>query len=410
MESTRWAVITFLLGLNLGIFLNSLFFFKPGVQNNLLRSNKVKRFHRGVFEGKRIQLNQGNNTINQVKKRKIEIHTSTGQNDKVALEGSELHKQTACNNQTVLGLQEMTKNPFWKKNDTKSHEQRASLPGSECLAFDSTMSKAGHRYAYYFYAANANYLCGAKVLKAQIIALDGINADFVLSLSRSLMSHAEDLETTGWRILPACDLPGPLGMYAATLHKIRAFHLIQYERVLYMDTDMSIVRSVHHIFDLPHAPLIGAWSYWDNRPTITGPFWVAAPSMKLWYKLWKSFHNRKNENPNDMSVINAVFGHAIPGLCPDPWGNGIRIFPQALMLPYYYMVIDSDFHRAHEPYMNVTEVCHIVRTVHFTVFGKPFSFSSWKSSVASSRQKGDFVHECIDEIGEKWHEVQKKVC
>ena len=75
------------------------------------------------------------------------------------------------------------------------------------------------------------------------------------------MSHAQDLETTGWRILPACDLPGPQGMYAATLHKIRAFHLIQYERVLYMDTDMSIVRSVHHIFDLPHAPLIGAWSY-----------------------------------------------------------------------------------------------------------------------------------------------------
>ena len=303
---------------------------------------------------------------------------------------------------------ELTKNPFWKKNDSRVHEQRAHLKGSECRSFDENIHKSTHKYAYYFYAASSQYLCGAKVLKAQVIALDGVKADFVLSIAPNLESQKSSLEKDGWRVLPVCNLPGPNGMYAATLHKIRAFHLLQYDRVIYMDTDMSIVRSIHHVFEMPHTPLIGAWSYWDDRPTITGPFWAASPSMTLWYKLWENFHKRQNENPNDMSVINAVFGHSIPNLCVDRWGNGIRIFPQTLMLPYYYMIIDSDF-EFNEPYENITEVCHMLRTVHFTKFGKPFSFQSWQSKIKAERNS-HAVDRCLDDIGAQWNSVKMHVC
>ena len=303
---------------------------------------------------------------------------------------------------------QITKNPFWKKNDTQVHEQRSRLKGSECRSFDENIHKNTHKYAYYFYAATSQYLCGAKVLKAQVIALDGVKADFVLSIAPNMESEKSRLEADGWRVLPVCNLPGPNGMYSATLHKIRAFHLLQYDRVIYMDTDMSIVRSVHHVFEMPHTPLIGAWSYWDDRPTITGPFWAASPSMTLWYKLWENFHKRQNENPNDMSVINAVFGHAIPNLCVDRWGNGIRIFPQTLMLPYYYMILDSDF-EFNEPYENITEVCQMLRTVHFTKFGKPFSFQSWHSKIEAERQRHAVDH-CIDDIGAQWNSVKMRVC
>ena len=110
-----------------------------------------------------------------------------------------------------------------------------------------------------------------KSFKSTIIALDGVKADFVLSIAPNLEVKAGFRK--GWLAgSSVCTLPGPNGMYAATLHKIRAFHLLQYDRVIYMDTDMSIVRSIHHVFEMPHTPLIGAWSYWDDRPTITGRF------------------------------------------------------------------------------------------------------------------------------------------
>ena len=191
---------------------------------------------------------------------------------------------------------QITKKSFLEKNDTQVHEQRSRLKGSECRSFDENIHKNTYKYAYYFYAATSQYLCGAKVLRAQVIALDGVKADFVLSIAPNMESEKSRLEADGWRVLPVCNLPGPNGMYSATLHKIRAFHLLQYDRVIYMDTDMSIVRSIHHVFEMPHTPLIGAWSYWDDRPTITGPFWAASPSMTLWYKLWENFHKRQNEN------------------------------------------------------------------------------------------------------------------
>ena len=76
---------------------------------------------------------------------------------------------------------DLTKNPFWRKNDSAKHEHMVGLKGTECENFDETKQKNVFKYAYYFYAATEDYLCGAKILKAQIIALDGNKTDFVIS-------------------------------------------------------------------------------------------------------------------------------------------------------------------------------------------------------------------------------------
>ena len=125
-------------------------------------------------------------------------------------------------------------------------------------------------------------------------------------------------------------------------------------------------------------------------------------------KLSKQTHAPAVDDLSVSEALNAVFGHSIPNLCVDRWGNGIRIFPQTLMLPYYYMIIDSDF-EFNEPYENITEVCHMLRTVHFTKFGKPFSFQSWKSKINTERNS-HAVDRCLDDIGAQWNSVKMHVC
>ena len=221
----------------------------------------------------------------------------------------------------------------------------AVVPAATHNSCVNAVDNPSHSFAYLFVVHDSQYKRAAQTIRAQIMALDGNVSDFVVSLvpQRTYLSFSDSLRSSGWKVLPYCELPGPSGIYSYSLHKTRAFQLTQYKRVCHLDADMSVVRSIHHLFHFPAAPIIGAWSYWDTRPSITGPLWIASPSDERWRRIWVEFYRRRNENANDMSVINSAFGHSIPKLCPDAWGNGIRIFPQGFMLPYFYMVLDSDF-------------------------------------------------------------------
>lgn len=267
-----------------------------------------------------------------------------------------------------------------------------------------------HPFAYFFVAHNHNYVCGAQTIKMQIERLDGFNkTDFIIALSTQQLyiQNALALKQQGWVVLPVCELPGPNGLYKYSLQRMRAMGLSKYTRVCHLDVDLSVVRSIHHLFNLPDTPMIATIAYWDNRPGLAGPMWIVQPSNALWQRVWSVYKKYKHVNANDMTMINVLFGHEIPKLCPDNWGFGVRIFPQALTLPYNYMVVDSDLSFP-EPYENKDILCKTLFTLHFTRYGKPMN--DWSGWQRKNNADGSLVHPCHKQITSLWMEDYMSVC
>jgi hypothetical protein len=94
--------------------------------------------------------------------------------------------------------------------------------------------------------------------------------------------------------------------------KLLIFNLTQYERVLHLDSDSTILEPMDELFMLPNSPIAMPKAYWfddERRDLFTTGVMLVQPSTEAFSRIMEAVKNaRKDEY--DMEIINGLYGHA----------------------------------------------------------------------------------------------------
>lgn len=196
-------------------------------------------------------------------------------------------------------------------------------------------------YAYVQYATQQDYLCNAVMLFDQLEQLHtradrvliyptvwGIPDEFEPTLPQGYKRVKKDPETTRLlrlardkyrvRLAPSSELQymSKESTWRSSFTKLLAFNQTDYKRVLSLDSDAYVLRSLDDLFlrnhTLPNAVLAAPRAYWEPKdynnphPTLTSGFMLIEPSYEKFQTVLAAAQVRP-EKDYDMDVINDVF-------------------------------------------------------------------------------------------------------
>ncbi|KAK5116923.1 hypothetical protein LTR62_006644 [Meristemomyces frigidus] len=171
-----------------------------------------------------------------------------------------------------------------------------------------------------------------------------------------------------------------------SITKLRAFELTEYERVLHLDSDISLLDHLDELFLLPSTPVAMPRAYWSDTPAGTWPLTsllillepsvVEFKGMLATLRSWwiESEQTRSGLRQYDMEVLNQRFGSS------------------AMVLPHRkYALLSAEFRRHHhEAYLGTTNapselkhswdadaVLKEAKLVHFSDWPLPKPWVMW---------------------------------
>jgi len=171
------------------------------------------------------------------------------------------------------------------------------------------------RYAYAQYVTNEQYLCnsvmifeslhrvGAKASKVMMYPSHwNITGD---SQKGKLIRQARD--TYGVQLSPihVQHLPGDT-TWADSFTKLLAFNQTQFQRVLSLDSDATVLQDMDELFFLPSSPVAVPRAYWLDHKLATHLVLVE-PSEFEFERVVKAFANRADDE-YDMEIVNRLYG------------------------------------------------------------------------------------------------------
>lgn len=186
-----------------------------------------------------------------------------------------------------------------------------TLPNCTTQSVKHDNEKPSTRHAYVLYATSDIYMCSALINLRRIRRFGAsrhndvvviIPEDYQPSNTLSVASAAGNF--TVIRVAPTVKLSD--STYHDVLTKLRVFELEQYDRIVYIDADSLVMRSMDDLFQLPITPLAASRAYWLQHMTITTIMMVIQPSKAGFECLWK----RQELKPRhaDMDLIDEEFG------------------------------------------------------------------------------------------------------
>ncbi|KAJ5772943.1 hypothetical protein N7457_007839 [Penicillium paradoxum] len=177
------------------------------------------------------------------------------------------------------------------------------------------------RFAYTQYATERPYLCNSVMMFETLNRL-GSKADRVLMYS-SEWSMAEDADTYESNLLRyardryAVKLkpievqmrPGNDKTWAKSYTKLLAFNQTEYDRVLNLDSDATILRTMDELFFLPSSPVVMPLAYWveHEKPKLTSAMILIQPSVAGFHRTMDAI-SRANCSMFDMEIMNLMYG------------------------------------------------------------------------------------------------------
>jgi hypothetical protein len=103
-----------------------------------------------------------------------------------------------------------------------------------------------------------------------------------------------------------------------SLTKIRVFDLVQYDRVLHLDSDIALLQHLDELFLLPKTPIAMPRAYWSHGPPsawqltslimLVQPNPHEIPAMMETLKRWQAQPNYAQSKKYDMDLLNHRFG------------------------------------------------------------------------------------------------------
>lgn len=291
-----------------------------------------------------------------------------------------------------------------------------------------------HKYAYSLYATDTHSLCNALLVFESLKRL-GSKADRVLIVPQewdTTVHSATDRESQLLKIAQdkynvilypvqllgenGATAPGTLNSESSwdtSITKLVAFDLIYYDRVLHLDSDITLLRNLDHLFRLPPAPIAMPRAYWSDMPApsddqaqpwpLTSMMMLIQPSRpELKYLLetltsWRVDQNFTSGKKYDMDLLNYRFGSS------------------AMVLPHRpYALLTAEFrHEDHSTYLglppsrshgawNAQKIFDEAYVVHFSDWPLPKPWTMWSPEALAEMQPnctrlgGESISDCAE--------------
>ncbi|WCJ31603.1 plant glycogenin-like starch initiation protein 1 [Euphorbia peplus] len=186
-----------------------------------------------------------------------------------------------------------------------------ALPLRESVPFHARNPRR-EAYATILHSAQV-YVCGA-IAAAQSIRLSGSTRDLVILVDESIsVYHRSGLEAAGWKIRIIKRIRNPKAEKDAynewNYSKFRLWQLTDYDKIIFIDADLLILRNIDFLFGMPEISATG-----NNATLFNSGVMVIEPSNCTFELLMEHINEIESYNGGDQGYLNEVFTwwHRIP--------------------------------------------------------------------------------------------------
>lgn len=168
--------------------------------------------------------------------------------------------------------------------------------------------------------------------------------------------------------------------------KFLAFSQTQYERIVFFDSDVTVLRHMDDLFLLPKTPIAMLRAYWKipKRRILTSLFMLLEPSGTEYQRLMNATRaEHRNPNDWDMEILNSLYADS------------------AMILPHrtYGLITGELRSKDHTNYLGNDyeewDVQHVLKEaalVHFSDWPLPKPWIMWPHNLL-----GDIMPKCVDD-------------
>ncbi|KAL2906767.1 UDP-glucuronate:xylan alpha-glucuronosyltransferase 1 [Bienertia sinuspersici] len=211
-------------------------------------------------------------------------------------------------------------NAWLYKPDLEELKKKLQLPVGSCqLALPLNVKDRSYignprreAYATILHSAH-DYVCGA-IAAAQSIRMAGSTRDLVILVDKSISTyHRSGLEAAGWKIRTIKRIRNPKAEKHAynewNYSKFRLWQLTDYDKVIFIDADLIILRNIDFLFSMPEISATG-----NDATLFNSGVMVIEPSNCTFNLLMDYINEIESYNGGDQGYLNEIFTwwHRIP--------------------------------------------------------------------------------------------------
>eukprot|EP01018_Ginkgo_biloba_P019232 Gb_06192 [translate_table: standard] len=211
-------------------------------------------------------------------------------------------------------------NTWFYKPDLRTLRNKLKLPIGSCeLAVPLKSKVRSHlgnpkreAYATILHSAEI-YVCGA-ITVAQSIRLTGSDRDLVILVDETIKpEHRKGLEAAGWKLRQIERIRNPKAERDAynewNYSKFRLWQLTDYDKIIFIDADLLILRNIDFLFGMPEISATG-----NNATLFNSGVMVIEPSNCTFQLLIDHINEIESYNGGDQGYLNEIFTwwHRLP--------------------------------------------------------------------------------------------------
>ncbi|KAJ3157998.1 hypothetical protein HDU89_000380 [Geranomyces variabilis] len=267
---------------------------------------------------------------------------------------------------------------------TRTTTNTPSPPAEKAQIAPTTVPSGPKRnLAYVFYVTSDTYACACMALVASIQKA-GKRADIgLVALVTAGVSKKRLEQLAGAKIrtteVASMSTQTSDPTWRESLTRLAAFKLVEFDRIVVLDADGTVLKSLDFLFDLPSFPIYAPRAYWLPQPFLAATLYVIEPSEALYDAQVEVYEKaaKKGETLFDMDVANRAFKDI------------------ASFLPGTVALLNGDFNQpplaksAANPFLTNAKLWEDPYYVHFSEsplggYGKPWSHSNPDRKIVSN--------------------------
>ncbi|TKY61489.1 putative UDP-glucuronate:xylan alpha-glucuronosyltransferase 4 [Spatholobus suberectus] len=229
----------------------------------------------------------------------------------------------------------MHRGEFWVyKPDLSSLKQQTLMPVGSCQiapgyaetgkevwrAYLPQTSKPNHTmrvpklaYVTVLHSSEA-YVCGAIALAQSILQTNTEIRDLLLLADKSIGPESiRGLKAAGWKIRRIQRIPSPFAKKGAynewNYSKLRIWQLTMYDKIIFIDSDLLVLRSIDHLFVYPQLSAAP-----NDNTLFNSGLMVIEPSQCMFENMMNRTSKVSSYNGGDQGFLNEIFTwwHRLP--------------------------------------------------------------------------------------------------
>lgn len=168
-----------------------------------------------------------------------------------------------------------------------------------------TISPAKQAYATILHSSEA-YVCGAIALAQSIIQTNSTKDLLLLADDSITQKSLRALSAAGWKIKHIERIQSPHAQRDAynrwNYSKLRVWQLIEYEKIIFIDADLIVLKNIDHFFIYPQLSAVG-----NDKTIFNSGVMLVEPSECMFKTLMEERFTLVSYNGGDQGFLNEVF-------------------------------------------------------------------------------------------------------